>query len=829
VGWLGESYLAADRRDDRAVVVKLIAPERANLARRRVGSLRAALQRSDLEHPGLVPRLAVVDDGDTVAVVSEYIPGPSLDFVLSRVQDPLSAGLVLRMLDLALRALAQAHSRGVVHLDLRPSNLLFSPAAGVDVAVVSDLGIARVFPPPAEAGRALVASGPYGDCWAPELVAAPADADPRADIFALGVLLHRLLTGRMPGQGGVSGPTAGFLSRLLVPDPMLRLGDVERVRTDLEMLAAEQAGCLGANRAGEGPRPEPSPELGPTILPRVPTASSLPGPASPPQRSAAAPACPSPPSPPELTQRRPSVGQRPRAPTDTGAPRPAPRPPPTQSTARPPTRGRAALAGLTLLIALGLSTLILVAALMAGRYGQPLVTVAVVGCSLWVYLDTKRLAITRRPHDPTWSNMSSAGWTAAVLLLWLVGFPAYLVKRREVARTLQEAGAAAPGIPLSALPGAALLAVLGLVGAVATWPASSPNGRPNQKPDVLMAAAMPEPGYQPPSGVLGRATPSRVRELLTDIGFSQQRVTRQLGELLWRRWMAVGPGLDYVNHHRALGNIDCTVHTASRAGGALVALEVGTTLRLAQGPPDGQASPEQRRALLMAPLSLVEDEAVREAAVRLLARKLRPGADMLTDAQDVARGFGIRVSVGSVGEEATVVYVIAPNHPGAEREELVEHVTRREYETFLAAREQDRPDVDTSSPMGVTPRQRLALGKWHSRWCYWAPQGVGPGDSLRSLAGRDGMTFRWECLVSGFSDFSFRCSVEAPGSTDFRVMQQALSRAHATGRRRIALGTRLRPKVRPQTIYCARGSSVPTLSFPDGDPADIVEVIPPPP
>ena len=202
---MGEVYLAEDPRLGRRVALKrpsesfLSAPD----ARERLHREASAAGR--LSHPNIAAVYDVLDVDAYPYIVMEYVEGESLSTVLAR--GPLS---VERALDLGLQiadALAAAHARGVIHRDLKPGNISVT-ADGI--AKVLDFGIAKGPGPGSSQSSAATAplntiTGPGQTMGTPgysspeQMVGAP--ADPRDDIYSLGVVLYEVLTGRRPFEG----------------------------------------------------------------------------------------------------------------------------------------------------------------------------------------------------------------------------------------------------------------------------------------------------------------------------------------------------------------------------------------------------------------------------------------------------------------------------------------------------------------------------------------------------------------------------------------------------------------------------------------------------
>jgi len=195
-GGMASVYEATDLRLDRVVAVKVMHPgmgDDGEFADRFVREARAAAR---LSHPHVV---AVYDQGDedgTVFLAMEYVPGHTLRDVI-RKESPMAPSKALALLDPVLSALAAAHRAGLIHRDIKPENVLIADDGRVKVA---DFGLAKAISADTQhtaTGGVLIGTVSY---LAPELVV-DGKADARADVYAAGVVLYELLTGRKPHEG----------------------------------------------------------------------------------------------------------------------------------------------------------------------------------------------------------------------------------------------------------------------------------------------------------------------------------------------------------------------------------------------------------------------------------------------------------------------------------------------------------------------------------------------------------------------------------------------------------------------------------------------------
>lgn len=134
----------------------------------------------------VVPLIETIDDPRGLMLVSEYVDGPSLEWILSQVTDPMPTKQALGILAGTAASLRAIHDHGIIHRDLKPSNILLPRKGGLKVA---DFGLAAVF---AEQDTLSLGSVRY---MAPELFGdGPVDA--RADLYSLGVIGYEMLAGR---------------------------------------------------------------------------------------------------------------------------------------------------------------------------------------------------------------------------------------------------------------------------------------------------------------------------------------------------------------------------------------------------------------------------------------------------------------------------------------------------------------------------------------------------------------------------------------------------------------------------------------------------------
>ncbi|MBT2228516.1 serine/threonine-protein kinase [Nonomuraea sp. NEAU-A123] len=214
-GGMGEVWRASDTVLGRTVAVKVLIPaltEDPKFAQRFQNEARAM---ATLHHPGVVDvydyGASEVDGRRVSFLVMQFVEGESLDRVLRR--EALDPATTMRLVAEVGDALAAAHAQGIVHRDVKPANLMIRPDGSV---ALTDFGIAHsVSAVQLTATGAMLCSAGY---CAPEMATA-SDVTPAVDVYALGVVAYRCLTGHLPFDGDT--PVQIIYKHLHAPVPAL--------------------------------------------------------------------------------------------------------------------------------------------------------------------------------------------------------------------------------------------------------------------------------------------------------------------------------------------------------------------------------------------------------------------------------------------------------------------------------------------------------------------------------------------------------------------------------------------------------------------------------
>ncbi|MBB5887469.1 Stk1 family PASTA domain-containing Ser/Thr kinase [Lactovum miscens] len=194
-GGMANVYLATDNfLDNRSVAVKVLRPNFENDALAIARFQREAYAMSELAHPNIVGILDVGDYEGQQFIVMEYVEGITLKQYIKR-NAPLGNSDAVEKASGVLSAMAVAHNRGIIHRDIKPQNILISTT---DEVKVTDFGIAKALGETSlTQTNSMFGSVHY---LSPEQ-ARGANATIQSDIYAIGIILYEMLTGRVPYDG----------------------------------------------------------------------------------------------------------------------------------------------------------------------------------------------------------------------------------------------------------------------------------------------------------------------------------------------------------------------------------------------------------------------------------------------------------------------------------------------------------------------------------------------------------------------------------------------------------------------------------------------------
>ena len=272
-GGMGEVYRATDTKLGREVALKVLPPVFANDPQRMARFKREAHVLASLNHPNIASIYGLEEADGIHCLVLELVEGPTLAERIKEGAVPLEEAMnIAKQIAEALEA---AHEKGVIHRDLKPSNIKVTPEGMVKVL---DFGLAKAMAD--EATQADASHSRTGSIMpthegfilgtagymSPEQ-ARGQEVDKRADIWAFGVVLYEMLTGKRAFKGETSSDTLAsvlkidpdwnalpaetpktirkLLRRCLEKNPKLRLHDIADARIEIDEGFAEPAGEVG--------------------------------------------------------------------------------------------------------------------------------------------------------------------------------------------------------------------------------------------------------------------------------------------------------------------------------------------------------------------------------------------------------------------------------------------------------------------------------------------------------------------------------------------------------------------------------------------------------
>src|SRR6201987_3001845 len=220
-GGFGTVYLAEDTWIDKKVALKV--PHKQGVDSGEL--LREPRLLASLNHPNIVTILTAEKQENVFFIVMEFVPGETLETIIAR-DGALDISLALDYTCQISNAVDHAHRQGVLHRDLRPSNVLVADSGMLKVA---DFGTSR-FLKIAAHGTTVIGSPPY---MAPEQFHGKAVF--ASDLYSLGVTMYQMLTGSLPYDTPAPADLAKPMSGELVSPPRLRNPGIPKAISDIVM------------------------------------------------------------------------------------------------------------------------------------------------------------------------------------------------------------------------------------------------------------------------------------------------------------------------------------------------------------------------------------------------------------------------------------------------------------------------------------------------------------------------------------------------------------------------------------------------------------------
>lgn len=271
-GGMGEVYRAEDTKLKRPVALKRVTPELATDPSYRSRFLREAERASSLAHEHIAAVYDVLEENGEIFLVMEYVEGQTLR---ERMREPFSEPEFFELAIQCAEALVAAQARAIVHRDIKPENIMVTRAGKVKIL---DFGVARrVRQKGSEGSTATSDSTSTGLSGTPAYMAPEVlleqEADGRADIFSLGVVLYEALARRHPFRAEsfmgtcdrilreaptpitkvaptVSTPVEAVLSRMMAKSPAERFASAQELAAELKRLQSGKGISFASVRPG---------------------------------------------------------------------------------------------------------------------------------------------------------------------------------------------------------------------------------------------------------------------------------------------------------------------------------------------------------------------------------------------------------------------------------------------------------------------------------------------------------------------------------------------------------------------------------------------------
>jgi serine/threonine-protein kinase len=232
---MGVVWQALDLAQNEPVAIKAVANDLVNDPEFKIRIQDEAHRHQRLQHPNIVPILDVFEaDGET-CIAMQLIEGTSLHNLLeSKVDNRLEIHEAIPIIQDILRALNYAHQQGIVHRDVKPSNVLLDKD---NRALLIDFGIALAMGEERRTRTGQIIGTPA--YMSPEQITKPQSIDHRSDVYSVGCVFYEMLTGRPPfvrGEEGVGDTDFAIQHAHVTKKPVSPQSRVPNIPPDLDEL-----------------------------------------------------------------------------------------------------------------------------------------------------------------------------------------------------------------------------------------------------------------------------------------------------------------------------------------------------------------------------------------------------------------------------------------------------------------------------------------------------------------------------------------------------------------------------------------------------------------
>ena len=241
-GGMGVVWRALDTGRNEAVAIKSVASDLVSDPQFRVRISDEASRHRRLQHPNIVPLYDIFEAEGEICIVMKLVAGRSLsDLLKTSPNNRPGVEESIRIIKDVLKALDYAHMHGVVHRDMKPSNVLLD---GNGHAIVIDFGIAIAMGEERRTRTGQIVGTPV--YMSPEQITSPRNIDHRSDVYSVGCMFYEMLTGRPPFCKGEDGVDASEFAiqrahvKEMPVNPRIRVKSISADLAEIVMGALEK-------------------------------------------------------------------------------------------------------------------------------------------------------------------------------------------------------------------------------------------------------------------------------------------------------------------------------------------------------------------------------------------------------------------------------------------------------------------------------------------------------------------------------------------------------------------------------------------------------------